>query len=101
MALEQTLAVTLSAGDRVGPYEIAACIGAGGMGVVFRARDTRLDRPVAIKFLQTQFNERFEQEARSIAALNHANICQLFDIGPNYLVMEFVDGSPIAGGRSF
>jgi len=86
----------LSAGDKLGPYEILTRLGAGGMGEVWKARDTRLDRIVAIKIAQGNFTERFEREARSIAALNHPNICQLYDIGPNYLVMEFVEGSPIA-----
>jgi Tol biopolymer transport system component/predicted Ser/Thr protein kinase len=86
----------LSAGDKLGPYEILTRLGAGGMGEVWKARDTRLDRIVAIKIAQGNFDERFEREARAIAALNHPNICQLYDVGPNYLVMEFVEGSPIA-----
>ncbi len=92
----------VSVGDKLGPYEILMRIGAGGMGEVWKARDTRLDRIVAIKISQDNFTERFEREARSIAALNHPNICQLYDVGPAWLVMEFVDGSPIAlaaGGR--
>ena len=80
----------------MGPYEIAAPVGAGGMGEVYKARDTRLDRTVAIKVSNDQFTERFQHEARAIAALNHPNICQLYDVGPNYLVMEFVEGVPIA-----
>ena len=84
-------------GDRVGPYEILALIGAGGMGEVFKARDTRLDRIVALKTSKSQFNERFTREARTIAALNHPNIATLFDVGPDYLVMEFVDGEPVRG----
>src|SRR6266852_6973726 len=87
----------LSAGIRLGPYEILALIGAGGMGEVWKARDTRLDRVVAIKVAQANFSERFEREARAIAALNHPHICQLYDVGPNYLVMEFVEGTPLAG----
>jgi Tol biopolymer transport system component/predicted Ser/Thr protein kinase len=83
-------------GERLGPYEILSPIGAGGMGEVYKARDTRLDRTVAIKISKEAFSERFEREARAIAALNHPNICQLYDVGPNYLVMEFVDGAPIA-----
>ena len=79
----------------LGPYEILAPIGAGGMGEVYKARDTRLDRIVAIKVSQERFSDRFQREARASAALNHPNICQLYDVGPNYLVMEFVDGSPI------
>src|SRR5580704_5365579 len=85
----------LSAGDKLGPYEILALIGAGGMGEVYRARDTRLSRFVAIKVSAAQFSERFEREAKAIAALNHPNICQIYDIGPNYLVIEYVDGSPV------
>lgn len=85
----------LSAGDKLGPYEILAPIGAGGMGEVYRARDARLNRDVAIKISGEQFSERFEREAKSIAALNHPNICQIYDLGPNYLVMECIDGAPI------
>jgi eukaryotic-like serine/threonine-protein kinase len=77
----------------LGPYEILAPIGAGGMGEVYRARDTRLDRLVAIKISHENFYERFEREARAIAALDHPNICQLFDMGPNYLVMERSKGN--------
>src|SRR5665213_713583 len=83
-------------GDKLGPYGIVAPIGAGGMGEVWKARDTRLDRVVAIKVSAAQFSERFEREAKAVAALNHPNICQLYDVGRNYLVMEFVDGAPIA-----
>src|SRR5271169_3551200 len=82
----------LSVGDRLGPYEILAPIGAGGMGEVYRARDPRLKRDVAIKVSAAQFSERFEREATAIAALNHNNICQIYDVGPNYLVMEFIEG---------
>src|SRR5690349_6752708 len=67
------------------------------MGEVWKARDTRVNRIVAIKFSQASFNERFEREARAIAALNHPNICTLHDVGPDYLVMEFVEGDPIRG----
>ena len=87
----------LSARDKLGPYEILAPIGAGGMGEVYKARDTRLNRIVAIKVSKEQFSERFEQEARAVAALNHPHICQLYDVGPNYLVMEFVEGAPLKG----
>jgi predicted Ser/Thr protein kinase/WD40 repeat protein len=87
----------LSAGTRLGPYEILASLGAGGMGEVYRARDTRLGRDVAIKVAHEQFSERFEREARAIAALNHPNICQLYDVGPNYLVMELVEGDALQG----
>ena len=87
----------LSAGDKLGPYEIIAPIGAGGMGEVYRAHDPRLGRDVAIKISAQQFSDRFEREARAIAALNHPHICQVYDIGPNYLVMEFIEGTPLAG----
>ena len=70
----------LSAGEKLGPYEILAPIGAGGMGDVYKARDTRLDRIVAIKTSKVEFSERFEREARAVAALNHSNICQLYDV---------------------
>src|SRR3984957_10645819 len=85
----------LSAGDKLGPYEILASIGAGGMGQVYRARDARLSRDVAIKISDERFSERFESEAKTIAALNHPNICQIYDVGPNFLVMEYIDGRPI------
>src|SRR5262249_13126851 len=88
--------MALDAGTIIGPYEIAALIGAGGMGEVYRARDTRLRRDVAIKFSAERFSERFEREARAVAALNHPNVCTLFDVGPNYLVMELVDGATLA-----
>ena len=84
-------------GDKLGPYEILAPIGEGGMGEVYRARDTRLDRIVAIKTSKQEFSERFEREARAVAALNHPLICTLHDIGPNYLVFEFVEGEPLKG----
>jgi serine/threonine protein kinase/Tol biopolymer transport system component len=87
----------LSRGDKLGPYEIVAPIGKGGMGEVWRARDPRLGRDVAIKVSAHQFSDRFEREARAIAALNHPNICQLYDVGPNYLVMELIDGVPLKG----
>ena len=87
----------LSAGDILGPYEILAPIGAGGMGEVWKASDTRLNRIVAIKVSKSEFSERVEREAHSVAALNHPNICQLYDIGPNYLVMEYIEGTPLKG----
>jgi eukaryotic-like serine/threonine-protein kinase len=87
----------LSAGDKLGPYEILAPIGAGGMGEVYKALDTRLDRIVALKTSKTEFSERFEREARAVAALNHPNICTLHDVGPNYLVMEYIEGTPVKG----
>src|ERR1700694_5033279 len=93
-------------GRRLGPYEILSSIGAGGMGEVYRARDTRLDRIVAIKVLPThladrsELRERFEREARTIASLNHPHICTLFDIGQqdriDYLVMEYLEGETLA-----
>jgi eukaryotic-like serine/threonine-protein kinase len=86
----ETLDMTL------GPYRLQTRLGAGGMGQVYRAVDTRLDRPVAIKLTREQFTERFEREARAISALNHPNICTLYDVGPNYLVMELVDGETIS-----
>src|SRR5260370_26012947 len=86
----------LATGTRLGPYEILAPIGAGGMGEVYKARDTRLDRTVAVKICAEQFNERFEREARAVAALNHPNICTLHDVGPNYLVMECAASSASA-----
>jgi Tol biopolymer transport system component/predicted Ser/Thr protein kinase len=87
----------LSAGDKIGPYEILAPIGAGGMGEVWKAHDPRLNRDVAIKVSAVQFSERFEVEAKAIAALNHPNICQIYDVGPNYLVMEYIEGDAPKG----
>ncbi len=92
--------MALAAGDRLGPYEILAPLGAGGMGEVYRARDTRLNREVAIKISKEQFSERFEREARAVAALNHPHICTLYDVGPNYLVMEWIEGVPLRGPLS-
>jgi serine/threonine-protein kinase len=91
--------VSLSPGRHLGPYEILALIGAGGMGGVYKARDTRLKREVAIKIWKicsAQFSERFEREATVIASLNHANICQFYGIGPNYLVVELVEGENLS-----
>jgi Tol biopolymer transport system component/predicted Ser/Thr protein kinase len=87
----------LATGTRLGPYEIVAPIGKGGMGEVYRARDTRLGRDVAIKISAEKFSERFEREARAIASLNHPHICQLYDVGENYLVMELIEGVPLKG----
>ena len=89
--------MSLSVGDKLGPYEILAPIGAGGMGEVWKARDTRLDRTVAIKVSAAEFSERFDREAQAVAALNHPHICQLYDVGPNYLVMEYIEGKQLAG----
>jgi serine/threonine protein kinase/Tol biopolymer transport system component len=90
------------AGERVGPYEIVSAIGSGGMGEVYKARDTRLGRDVAIKVSTVAFSERFEREGRAVAALNHPNICQLYDVGAlpsgsGYLVMEYVEGERLQG----
>jgi serine/threonine protein kinase len=73
--------LSLQPGTQLGPYEILAPLGAGGMGDVWKARDTRLDRIVAIKTIHGAFNERFEREARAISALNHLHICALYDVG--------------------
>jgi eukaryotic-like serine/threonine-protein kinase len=95
--------VALTPGARLGAYEIVSALGAGGMGEVYRARDTRLERDVAIKVLREAFAtdpdrlRRFEHEARAIAALNHPHICQIHDIGLGYLVLEYVDGEPLHG----
>ena len=89
-------ATTLVPGSQLGPYMIEAPIGAGGMGAVYRARDTRLGREVAVKLSARQFGHRFQGEARAIAALNHPNVCQVYDVGSNYLVMEYIEGSPLA-----
>jgi serine/threonine-protein kinase len=91
----------LSKGDRLGPYEILVLVGKGGMGEVYRAHDDRVRRDVAIKVSNAQFTERFTQEARAIAALNHTNICHLYDVGPNYLVMEYVEGEDLKGPLDF
>ena len=87
----------LATGERLGPYEILEKIGAGGMGEVWKARDTRLGRTVAVKVSTKRFSARFDREARAIAALNHPRICTLHDIGPNYLVMEYVEGRALQG----
>jgi serine/threonine protein kinase len=98
--------MALAAGTRLGPYEILAPLGAGGMGEVYRARDTRLERTVAIKILPAQFScdpvrkQRFEREAKTISSLNHPNICVLYDVGNQdgveYLVMECIEGETLA-----
>jgi serine/threonine protein kinase len=84
--------MALAPGTRLGPYEILSALGAGGMGEVWKARDTRLNRLVAIKANLGPFTERFEREARAIAAVNHHHVCSLYDVGPDYLVMEYVEG---------
>ena len=96
----------LIAGARLGPYEIVSAIGAGGMGEVYKARDTRLDRIVAIKILpealaaDPQFRERFDREARAISQLTHAHICTLYDVGEQdgsaFLVMQYLEGETLA-----
>ena len=98
--------MAIGAGTRFGPYEIQSPLGAGGMGEVYKARDTRLDRTVAIKILPAalaadpQFRERFEREARTISQLDHANICALYDVGQehgtSYLVMQYLEGETLA-----
>src|SRR3984957_7171175 len=98
--------MTLASGTKLGPYEIVAPVGAGGMGEVYRARDTRLERTVAIKVLpghlsaSPEAKDRFYREARSISSLNHQHICSLYDIGHqdgiDYLVMEFLEGETLA-----
>jgi len=94
--LEDATVTTLAAGACLGPYRIVSKLGEGGMGEVYRAVDTRLGRAIAIKTTREQFSARFEREARAISALNHPNICTLHDIGPNYLVMELVEGETLA-----
>ena len=86
----------VKAGMQLGPYKIERQIGAGGMGEVYRATDTRLAREVAIKTCRQEFGERFQREARAIASLNHRHICSLYDVGPNYLVMELLEGETLA-----
>ena len=86
----------LKPGDKLGPYEIVSAIGKGGMGEVWKARDPRLNRDVAIKTSARQFTDRFEREAQVVASLNHANICTLYDVGPDYLVMELIEGPTLA-----
>src|ERR1700686_1334682 len=97
--------MSLTSGTRVGPYEVISAAGAGGMGEVYRAKDTRLDRTVAIKILpahlsdSSEAKQRFEREARAISSLNHPHICVLHDVGSQdgtaYLVMEYVDGETL------
>jgi len=91
----------VAVGTQLGPYRIESLLGAGGMGQVFQARDTRLGRAVALKVVHQQFSGRFEREARAISALNHPHICTLYDVGTSpagfgYLVMELVEGETLA-----
>src|SRR5262252_5315111 len=85
----------LSTGSRLGPYEVVAPLGAGGMGEVYRANDPRMGRDVAIKVSTERFSDRFSREVHAVAALNHPNICQVYDVGPNYLVL-LVEGPTLA-----
>src|SRR5215813_2039304 len=86
-------------GATLGPYTLLSRVGAGGMGEVWKARDIRLERVVAIKRWTGTPGARFQQEARAIAALNHPHICQIYDVGPDYLVMEYIDGVPLSGPK--
>jgi eukaryotic-like serine/threonine-protein kinase len=87
----------LTPGTRLGPYTIESLIGSGGMGEVYKAHDERLNRTVAIKRLIADDASRFQSEARAIAAINHPHICQIYDVGPDYLVLEYLQGEPISG----
>src|SRR5271167_4214887 len=98
--------MALTSGTKLGPYEIQSALGAGGMGEVYRARDTRLDRTVAVKILPAHLSSspelkaRFEREARAVSSLNHPHICQLYDVGmqdgASFLVMEYLEGESLA-----
>jgi serine/threonine protein kinase len=88
-------AASLQTGDRLGPYQITSFIASGGMAAVYRAIDTRLGRTVAVKVSAGQFSARFEREARAISALNHSHVCTLYDVGPNFLVMELMEGETL------
>src|SRR5215472_6449000 len=95
--------MALAPGTKLGPYEIQSSLGAGGMGEVYRAKDTRLGRDVAVKILPSEVSadavrkQRFEREAKIISGLNHPNICTLYDIGPDFILMEYVEGKPLRG----
>ena len=89
--------MSVTVGDKLGPYEISGRLGAGGMGEVWKARDLRLGRHVAIKTSQQRFSDRFRREAEALSKLNHPHICQIYDVGPDYLVMELIEGSPLRG----
>src|SRR5579864_9590004 len=86
----------LATGAKLGPYEIRAPIGAGGMGEVYRAHDPRMGRDVAIKVSAERFSDHFSREVHAVAMLNHSNICHLYDVGPDYLVMELCEGETLA-----
>jgi len=88
----------LAPGSQLGPYQIDSLLGSGGMGQVYKAFDARLGRDVAIKVAAERFSERFDREVRAVASLNHPNICTVYDVGPNYLVMELVDGKTLRDG---
>src|SRR6202044_2678017 len=88
--------MSLATGTRLGPYEILAPIGAGGMGEVYRATDPRMGRDVAVKVSAGRFTDRLSREVHAVAALNHPNICHLYDVGSDYLVMELVEGPTLA-----
>ena len=88
--------MALSPGEQLGNYKIVSLVGKGGMGEVYLGTDMRLDRPVAIKLSSREFNDRFERESKAISSLNHPNICTLYDVGPNYLVMELVEGETLS-----
>src|SRR5687768_786257 len=88
--------MALSPGEQLGNYKIVSLVGKGGMGEVYLGTDVRLDRPVAIKVSSREFNDRFERESKAISSLNHPNICTLYDVGPNYLVMELVEGETLS-----
>ena len=87
----------LSTGTCLGRYEIVALIGVGGMGEVYKSYDPRMNRSVAIKVCAERFPERFDREVRAVASLNHPNICQIYDVGQDYLVMELIEGENPAG----
>jgi len=88
---------TLAPSTQLGPHKILAHIGGGGMGEVYKARDTRLGRIVALKVSKSEYDKRFKREAKALAALNHPNICTIYDVGSNYLVMEYIEGKPLKG----
>src|SRR5579863_9906924 len=94
-AAEMETQTVLSPGAHLGHYEVSGFLGQGGMGRVYRGRDTRLDRPVAIKVSTEQISQRFAREARAISMLNHPHICTLYDVGPNYIVTELVEGETL------